>query len=196
MVLGAGALTATAALFSAELARVWRRGSAPLPAETGHLLEAGREATRETFAVFRQGYQATSPRENAVFDMFVAFALTFGSARAVTHLIRARGEVGPIKNLIIGERHVHHFIPGLVIAFLAGGISIGIRHEELDKWFALRSVRESLWFSTSPHSCCRSRMSTGRRRASLASRSPSPPSRSSRLWRSPCACSGGANQSS
>jgi hypothetical protein len=45
-----------------ELARVWRRGSAPLPAETDDLVGAASTATLETLAVVREGYRVTSTR--------------------------------------------------------------------------------------------------------------------------------------
>jgi hypothetical protein len=132
---GALALTATAVLGVLELRHLWRGSTARSSAHEGNYLQAGREATRETAAVAREGYRSGSVRENAVFNMLVAFLATFGSVRAVTYLIRA-GK-GPFGNLVIGDRHVHHFVPGIVIAFVAGGTSIGVRRQELDKWVAV-----------------------------------------------------------
>src|SRR3982750_910587 len=66
-----------------ELRHVWRRGSAASSAQAGHYVDAGRSAARETFGVIREGYHAGSTRENAVFNMLVGFAGTFGAARAV-----------------------------------------------------------------------------------------------------------------
>jgi hypothetical protein len=83
----------------------------------------------------REGYREGSTRENTVFNMLAAFVATFGGARAVTYVIRA--ETGPFKNVTIGGRHIHHFVPGLLVAFATGGLSIGMRHEELDKWLAI-----------------------------------------------------------
>jgi hypothetical protein len=37
----------------------------------------------------------------------------------------------------IGRRHIHHFVPGILLALLTGGASIGLRHERLDEWLAL-----------------------------------------------------------
>src|SRR5918992_1099806 len=87
--LGAVALTVTAATAGVEVTRVWRRGSAPLPSQTDDLLEAAGTATKETIAVFREGYRTTSRRENAVFNMAAAFALTLGLTRATTAMIRS-----------------------------------------------------------------------------------------------------------
>jgi hypothetical protein len=127
-VLGAGA---------AELGRVWRRGSAPLPAETDHLLDAASTATLETLAVVREGYRSASTRENAVFNLLVSFTATFGVTRASTALIRYGKGYGVFRNLTIGDRRVHHFVPGIVLALGSGGTSISVRRKQLDRWLAL-----------------------------------------------------------
>ena len=114
---------------------MWRRGSARASARAGNYLQAQRAVRRETVAVLREGYHAGSTRENAVFNMLAAFAVTFGAARTITHSIRA--QTGPFNNVMIGRRHIHHFVPGLLVAFATGGLSIGMRHEELDKWLAV-----------------------------------------------------------
>jgi hypothetical protein len=114
--LGALAVGTAGALCALEIRHVRRRGVT-------------------TVAVLREGYRAASTRENTVFNMLAAFAATFGGARAITYVIRA--ETGPFKNVHIGGRHIHHFVPGLVVAFATGGVSIGMRHEELDKWLAV-----------------------------------------------------------
>jgi hypothetical protein len=85
-VLALGAALGTAGV---ELARVWRKGSAPLPTETDDLLEAASTATLETIAVVREGYKAVSTRENAVFNLLAAFTITFGLTRGTTTLIRS-----------------------------------------------------------------------------------------------------------
>jgi hypothetical protein len=119
------------ALCALEIRSVARRGST----HTGNLLQAQRAVTRETVAVLREGYHAGSTRENAVFNMLAAFAVTFGAARTITYGIRS--QTGPFKNVVVGGRHIHHFVPGLLVAFATGGLSIGMRHEELDKWLAV-----------------------------------------------------------
>lgn len=133
--LGAAAVTASAALGAAELFRVWSRGRAPAPARPQDLLRGGEIAARETIDVLRAGRRAGSANEIAVLNLFLSFGATFAAARAVTHSIR-RG-VGPLQNVQIGRRHIHHFVPGIVLALLSGGLSIGLRHEQLDQWLAV-----------------------------------------------------------
>jgi hypothetical protein len=120
-----------------ELARVWRRGSAPLPAETDNLAAAAGTATLETLAVVREGYRVTSARENAVFNLLAAFTVTFGLTRGTTALIRSGRGGGVLRNMVIADRRVHHFVPGILLALAAGGTSISVRRKALDRWLAL-----------------------------------------------------------
>jgi hypothetical protein len=133
--LAAATCVATGALVAGEVLHVWRRGRAPAPARPREVLHGGGIAARETVDVLRAGYRAGSTNETSVLNLFLAFGATFAAARAVTHSIR-RG-AGPLRNIEIGNRHVHHFVPGILLALLAGGASIGLRHEQLDSWLAL-----------------------------------------------------------
>jgi hypothetical protein len=137
LALGALAVATTAAVAAGELARVWRKGSAPLPAETDNVLEAVEQAARETVEVAVVGYQETSDRETALLNLLASFTVTFGIARASVHAIRARGTWGPFRDWSIGPKHIHHFVPGILLAFLAGGASIVTRDENLDQWLAI-----------------------------------------------------------
>ena len=138
--LGAGALVTTGALVVGEVARVWHRGSAPSVVEAGdvvEVIEAAEEAARETVEVAVSGYKAGSTRENALLNLLGSFTLTFGLTRASTAVIRRHGRLGPIRNYRVNGRHIHHFVPGIALAFLAGGISVVSREEALDPWLAL-----------------------------------------------------------
>jgi hypothetical protein len=135
--LGLVAIGMTVVVLGSEFARVWRRGSAPLPTETVHVLGAAEEAVRETVSVARAGYQEAPVPETALLNMLLAFALTFGIVRASTHTIRARGTFGPFRNLRFNGSHIHHFVPGIVLAFASGGAAVLARAEWLDPWLAL-----------------------------------------------------------
>jgi hypothetical protein len=115
-----------------EIGRVWRRGSAPLPSEAPNLLVAAEEAVAETAQVARAGYAEVSTRENATFNLLTSFVGTFIAARAITYLLRQQPRVGPFRNLRVGRRHIHHFVPGIVIAFAAGAAAILTRDEDLE----------------------------------------------------------------
>ena len=131
MALGAVAAAALAAVVAGEVGRVWRRGSAPLPSEAPNLLIAAEEAVAETAQVARAGYAKVSTRENATFNLLSSFVGTFIAARGITYLLRNQPHVGPFRNVRVGRRHIHHFVPGIVIAFAAGAAAILTRGEEL-----------------------------------------------------------------
>jgi hypothetical protein len=135
--LGATAFASTAALAAGEYARVWRRGSAPLPTETTDVLDAAGEAVAETVEVAVTGYRSGSTRENALFNLLASFSMTFGTTRLMTYVIRRRGTLGPIRDFRLRGRHIHHFVPGILLAFISGGISVVSRNQEIDPWLAL-----------------------------------------------------------
>jgi hypothetical protein len=37
----------------------------------------------------------------------------------------------------VRDRHVHHFIPGIVMAFIAGGASVATKSDRLNAWLAV-----------------------------------------------------------
>jgi hypothetical protein len=120
-----------------EYGRVWRRGSAPLPAQTDHVLDAAVEAAVETTDVARAGYHAAPAQENALFNLFASFVISLVSSRGVAFGLRDRRRVGPFRNVKIGRRHIHHFVPGIVLAFIAGAVGIITRDEDLEPKLAL-----------------------------------------------------------
>jgi hypothetical protein len=137
LVLGGAAALAVGAVLVGELGRVWKRGSAPLPHEADNLLLAAEEAVAETAQVARVGYKQASTRETAMFNLLSSFVGTFVAARGIATLLRHRPTVGPFRNLRVGRRHIHHFVPGIVIAFSAGAGAILTRDEGLEPKLAV-----------------------------------------------------------
>jgi hypothetical protein len=126
-VLAGAAVAVTGGALLAE----WRRLRARHPEEQPA------DALREAVGIVAAGYRTGTPRENALFNLMAAFSVTFGLARLSTYSIRHRGTLGPFRNMRVADRHVHHFVPGIVMAFLAGGTSVATRSERLDAWLAL-----------------------------------------------------------
>ena len=135
-VAGLAALT-TGAVAAAEVGRVWRRGSAPLPAQGDDVGIAGAGAIGQTGGVAVEGYRAGTTHENALLNMLGSFTLTWAVARSSTHVIHRRGAVGPFRHLVLGKQHIHHFVPGIALAFLSGGAAVMTRRSELDPWLAV-----------------------------------------------------------
>jgi hypothetical protein len=130
-------MAAVAAAVAIEVRRVWRRGSAPALKDTDHPLLAAEEAVAETARVARAGYRDVSTRENSMFNLLTSFATTFILVRSVTYALRERPRVGPFRNMRVGRRHIHHFVPGIVIAFGAGAAAILTRDERLEPLLAV-----------------------------------------------------------
>ncbi len=137
LALGAAATAAFGAVVLAELRRVWRRGSAPALRDTDHPILAAEEAVAEAARVARAGYREVSTRENSMFNLLLSFASTFILVRSVTYGLRQRRSVGPFRNLRVGRRHIHHYVPGIVIAFVSGTGAILSRDERLEPIFAV-----------------------------------------------------------
>ncbi len=134
--LGAVAVAATGTAVMLEYAHVWRRGHAPAP-RRGAVLKGGRIAALETVSVAVEGYRSGSTRENALLNLLLSFSGTFAAARATTHAIRRWGTIGPLGHMRLGERHIHHLVPGIVIALLTGTGAIVARNQQTDVWLAL-----------------------------------------------------------
>ena len=135
--LGVVALLSTGAVGASEVWRVWRRGSAPLPAQADDVVIAGAEAIGQTVEVAVEGYRAGTTHENALLNMLGSFTLTWAVARSSTHVIHRRGAVGPFRHLVLGKQHIHHFVPGIALAFLSDGAAVVTRRSELDPCLAV-----------------------------------------------------------
>ncbi len=123
LVLGGAASVITAAVLLVELRRVRSRGSDHAVADTAEVALAG--------------YQEVSTRENSMFNLLTSFATTFVMARSITYMLRERKSFGPFRSLRAGGRHIHHYVPGIVIAFASGAGAILTRDEKLEPWLAV-----------------------------------------------------------
>jgi hypothetical protein len=128
-VMGALALTTTAGAIAAEFGRVWRRGSAPMPQEADRVLQASSTAAAETVQVAVAGYQEVSAYQRALFNLFASFLIAFVSSRGLAHALRGRRRIGPFRDLVVGNRHIHHFVPGIMLTFASGTAAFLIRSE-------------------------------------------------------------------
>jgi len=98
-----------------------------------------------TYQTAIRGYRAGPPAERAGFGISTGCAAAIGISRAVNY-IRERRRAAPrvrswgrrIYHSPGSERlRVHHFLPGIVIALLAGGASILTRHDGDELRFSL-----------------------------------------------------------
>jgi hypothetical protein len=125
----------------AEVARVARLrgkrpGARPLPPPPAAAALAD-TAVAQTVEVALEGYRGGTQREHALVNLLVSYSTTWALVRVSTHAIRRRGTWGPFRNVVVRRQHIHHFVPGIALAFLAGGASVLSRSEDLDPWFAV-----------------------------------------------------------
>ena len=134
-VLGVLAGGAVLTVFSAEVMRVWKLGTLP---RSRQITSEDERRAKPIEAVFtlKEGYAVSRTRENALFNMLASFTVAFGITRGITWTIRTKGGIGPIKDVVVGDRHIHHFLPGGILALAAGGVAIGTKGEKLDKYLA------------------------------------------------------------
>jgi hypothetical protein len=110
------ALGALGALLSGEVLRMARRRRESGETDTPeHFVDAAGLATRDTITVARRGLRATPHHETVLLNMLQGFLGAFALARLSTWGMR-RGW-WPFREVEVGGRHIHHFVPGIVLAF-------------------------------------------------------------------------------
>ena len=134
--LGALAGGAVLTVFGAEVTKIWKLGMLPVSREEAATDEVVNPVKRSVM-VIREGYAVSRTRENALFNMLASFSVTFGITRGITLYIREHGGLGPVQNVVVGSRHIHHFVPGGVLALAGGGMAIGMKGSNADKYLAL-----------------------------------------------------------
>lgn len=93
------------------------------------------QATQDSLRVAIRGYSAASRTETVLLNMLGSFTLTFGIARLSTTGIRSGW--WPLGNLEVGERHIHHFVPGILIAFASGAGAMVVTDEDAEAALAV-----------------------------------------------------------
>ncbi len=98
-------------------------------------LEATGKATQDAVAVLVEGYEATSRTEKVLFNMLSGFVSAFALMRLSTAGIR--GGWWPAGNVRLGGRHIHHFVPGILIAFASGAVALLTQNQKLETTLAV-----------------------------------------------------------
>ena len=139
--LAAVALGTAGSVMVGEIARLARRRSSDRePGESvletaEHAIETAGRASRDTVAVAIEGYEAAPRRETALFNLLTGFVLSFALMRLSTYGIRSGW--WPFGNVRVGGRHVHHFVPGILLAFGCGAAGLVTDNERLETALAL-----------------------------------------------------------
>ena len=99
------------------------------------LLEAAPAAAADTVGVAVRGYAAAPRSETVLFNLLAGFLGSFALVRLSTWGIRDRW--GPFRNVSIRGRHIHHFVPGILIAFSAGTVALLTDDDDLEQRLAI-----------------------------------------------------------
>jgi hypothetical protein len=99
------------------------------------LIEAAPAAAIDTVGVAVSGYSAAPRTETVLFNLLAGFLGSFAIVRISTWGIRDRW--GPFRNVSIGGHHIHHFVPGILIAFASGTTALLTDSDDLEDRLAL-----------------------------------------------------------
>jgi hypothetical protein len=96
-------------------------------------------------AAARRGYWEAATAERAAFGMLSSFGGTVVLARAVTYVQERRRSVPVLRSLLRraygavrqDDTRVHHFVPGIGIAFSAGAAAILTRTQDAELRYAI-----------------------------------------------------------
>jgi hypothetical protein len=132
---GLAALTlgGAGAVIFGQFGRMLRR-RAQLHREGEGLIETAPAAALDTVGVAVRGYAAAPRSETVLFNLLAGFLGSFTLVRLSTWGVRDKW--GPFRNLSVGGRHIHHFVPGILLAFASGTAALLTDDEELEDLLA------------------------------------------------------------
>ena len=123
-------------LIAGELLRMARRRRESKDAATPeNIVDAAGHATRDTLAVARRGIIATPHHETVLFNILQGFLGAFAFARLATWGIRQSW--WPSGDIHVSGRHIHHFVPGIVLSFGSGVAALTTRNERVESTLAI-----------------------------------------------------------
>lgn len=136
LLIGAVALTTVGAVAVGEVGRLWRRRVvAEEPVTAPEVIQKGARAALDTVEVARRGYVQATSGETALFNLLSAFVISSSTVRLTTFGMR-RG-VPLFFNVKIGRRHIHHFVPGILVAFGAGAAALFVEDARVRETLAI-----------------------------------------------------------
>jgi len=99
------------------------------------LVEAAPAAALDTVGVAVSGYVAAPRSETVLFNLLAGFLGAFATVRISTWGIRDRW--WPFENVSVGGRHIHHFVPGILLAFGSGTAALLTENDALEDRLAI-----------------------------------------------------------
>jgi len=140
--LAGSALLTSGAVLAGEFRRRFRgrlaeanEDSVPVIESPVEAFQAAGQASQDTLLVAVEGYHAASRQETVLFNLFSGFVGAFTYARISTAGIR--GGWWPLGNVRVGGRHIHHFVPGIGLAFASGAAGLLTESQEIETALAV-----------------------------------------------------------
>jgi hypothetical protein len=139
--LAAMALGTAGTVILGEGVRLARRRSRRQPPPQTRLqgaeqtLETAGKATQDAVAVLAEGYEAAPRTETVLFNLLSGFVFSFALVRLSTAGMRTGW--WPLGNVRVGGRHIHHFVPGILLAFGSGSVAILTNNAKLEQRLAV-----------------------------------------------------------
>ncbi len=99
------------------------------------LVEAAPAAAIDTVSVAATGYSEAPRSETVLFNLLAGFLGSFAFVRLST--LGIRDGWGPFRNFSVGGRHIHHFVPGILLAFASGTTALLTDDELLEERLAV-----------------------------------------------------------
>jgi hypothetical protein len=133
------ALATAGTVIGGELIRLARRrhdhdpGAGVLDTAEHALAVAGGAAS-DTVTVAIEAYDAAPRHETVLFNLLTGFLGAFVTVRIST--LGIRGGWWPFGNVRVGGRHIHHFVPGILLAFGSGAAALVTADERIETTLA------------------------------------------------------------
>jgi hypothetical protein len=132
--LAAVALGGAGVVLAGQFGRMLQR-RAHQESDGERLVEVAPAAALDTVSVAVSGYSEAPRTETVLFNLLAGFLASFALVRISTWGIR--DEWWPFRNVKVGGRHIHHFVPGILIAFASGTTALLTDDEALEEKLAV-----------------------------------------------------------
>lgn len=131
--LAAVSLLGSGAVIAGQFGRMLARRTERHDPES--LIESAPAAAADTVGVAVRGYAEAPRSETVLFNLLAGFLGSFALVRLST--LGIRHGWWPFRNVSVGGRHIHHFVPGILIAFASGTTALLTDDERLEERLAM-----------------------------------------------------------